>query len=208
MVEIVGIPEIELPEFLQSFEDFFDPFRLTFPNQATLSTTSTTHEEFKDDIWYINIATSDDIFEYRVVELPFGLVADLPRRNLTESEWRSIGVTQSKGWENYFRPFGEKHVLLFRRPRDGVERRIMLGRIQMELEASVDSLENLPDVVPQGVIEQLRNGFNFPMTVFDAGVGEWADLMEECQIPFASIRRLLEFQVKVLKFSIQEILAK
>lgn len=35
---------------------------------------------------------------------------------LTETEWRNIGVQQSRGWEHYAVHRPEPHILLFRRP--------------------------------------------------------------------------------------------
>lgn len=69
----------------------------------------------QEDVWYINIG-SDSHFDYRTVEIPFELAEILPPRNLSECEWRSIGLTQSPGWENYHRSGFERNVLLFRRP--------------------------------------------------------------------------------------------
>lgn len=41
----------------------------------------------------------------------------LPKnRTLNETEWRGIGVQQSRGWEHYACHRPEPHILLFRRP--------------------------------------------------------------------------------------------
>jgi hypothetical protein len=41
----------------------------------------------------------------------------LPKgRLMSENEWRSIGVQQSRGWEHYAFHRPEPHILLFRRP--------------------------------------------------------------------------------------------
>jgi hypothetical protein len=37
-------------------------------------------------------------------------------RLLSENEWRSIGVQQSRGWQHYEIHKPEPHILLFRRP--------------------------------------------------------------------------------------------
>jgi hypothetical protein len=37
-------------------------------------------------------------------------------RLLSESEWRSLGVQQSRGWVHYEIHKPEPHILLFRRP--------------------------------------------------------------------------------------------
>ena len=39
------------------------------------------------------------------------------QRVLTEQEWRSLGIQQSAGWENYTTLPNEPNVLLFRRPK-------------------------------------------------------------------------------------------
>lgn len=60
---------------------------------------------------------ADDHNEYRHVILPKELAKTLPKsRLLTESEWRGIGVQQSRGWQHYAIHRPEPHILLFRRP--------------------------------------------------------------------------------------------
>ena len=45
------------------------------------------------------------------------LAKNLPKsRTLTDTEWRNIGVQQSRGWEHYAIHRPEPHILLFRRP--------------------------------------------------------------------------------------------
>ncbi|GAB5037337.1 cyclin-dependent kinase regulatory subunit 1 [Nannochloropsis oceanica] len=59
----------------------------------------------------------DDKHEYRHVILPKELARSLPKqRLLTETEWRGIGVQQSRGWQHYAIHRPEPHILLFRRP--------------------------------------------------------------------------------------------
>jgi cyclin-dependent kinase regulatory subunit CKS1 len=59
----------------------------------------------------------DDEFEYRHVMLPKELSRIFPKDHLmTEAEWRSIGVQQSRGWQHYLIHEPEPHILLFRRP--------------------------------------------------------------------------------------------
>eukprot|EP00457_Paulinella_chromatophora_P011322 gb/GEZN01011455.1/.p1 GENE.gb/GEZN01011455.1/~~gb/GEZN01011455.1/.p1 ORF type:complete len:105 (-),score=3.18 gb/GEZN01011455.1/:695-1009(-) len=60
---------------------------------------------------------ADSAFEYRHVILPREIAKRLPKpmRLLTESEWRSLGVRQSRGWEHYEMHRPEPHILLFRR---------------------------------------------------------------------------------------------
>lgn len=58
----------------------------------------------------------DDNYEYRHVMLPKEMVKSLPKRLLTEDEWRGIGVQQSRGWVHYMIHTPEPHILLFKRP--------------------------------------------------------------------------------------------
>ena len=45
------------------------------------------------------------------------MAKNLPKnRTLSETEWRSIGVQQSRGWDHYACHRPEPHILLFRRP--------------------------------------------------------------------------------------------
>jgi len=60
---------------------------------------------------------NDDNYEYRHVILPPEIVRYMARgRLMSESEWRDIGVQQSKGWIHYAIHRPEQHILLFRRP--------------------------------------------------------------------------------------------
>ena len=60
---------------------------------------------------------SDSEYEYRHVILPKEVAKAIPQgRLLTETEWRSIGVQQSRGWVHYELHKPEPHILLFRRP--------------------------------------------------------------------------------------------
>ena len=71
---------------------------------------------FPDEIEYSE-KYSDDLYEYRHVMLPKDIYKKLPRnRVLNEMEWRSIGVTQSRGWAHYEIHKPEPFILLFRRP--------------------------------------------------------------------------------------------
>jgi cyclin-dependent kinase regulatory subunit CKS1 len=53
----------------------------------------------------------------RSVSIPHMLVPMLPKntRLLTESEWRAIGIQQSRGWEHFMSYANEPHILPFRR---------------------------------------------------------------------------------------------
>jgi cyclin-dependent kinase regulatory subunit CKS1 len=58
----------------------------------------------------------DEIYEYRHVHLPRQISKRMPRsRLLSESEWRALGVQQSRGWVHYEIHRPEPHILLFRR---------------------------------------------------------------------------------------------
>jgi len=60
---------------------------------------------------------ADNDYEYRHVILTKEIAKGLPRsRLLSEAEWRSIGVQQSRGWQHYAIHRPEPHILLFRRP--------------------------------------------------------------------------------------------
>lgn len=59
----------------------------------------------------------DEVYEFRHVHLPKQVFKRMPRgRLLTESEWRSLGVQQSRGWAHYEIHRPEPHIMLFRRP--------------------------------------------------------------------------------------------
>ena len=59
----------------------------------------------------------DDEYEYRHVMLPRNVYKKMPRsRLLSETEWRSLGVQQSRGWGHYEIHKPEPFILLFRRP--------------------------------------------------------------------------------------------
>lgn len=69
---------------------------------------------------------------YSHVILPKELAKTLPKsRLLTETEWRQIGVQQSRGWTHYAIHRPEPHILLFRRPL-GTDPQS--GRVDPELE--------------------------------------------------------------------------
>lgn len=60
---------------------------------------------------------NDDLYEYRHVLLPKNVFKTIPKgRLLSESEWRGLGVQQSRGWTHYEIHRPEPHILLFRRP--------------------------------------------------------------------------------------------
>merc|ERR1719254_299033 len=92
----------------------------------------------------------DDVYEYRRVTVPRAMVQAnvIPQgRTMTEAEWRSHGITMSRGWEHYDHHAPEANVLLFRRvlgtdPRTGrvpVEMAVKVARRR----AYVEELERL-----------------------------------------------------------------
>eukprot|EP00047_Mylnosiga_fluctuans_P003475 m.229304 g.229304 ORF g.229304 m.229304 type:complete len:78 (+) comp11885_c0_seq1:63-296(+) len=63
---------------------------------------------------------NDDEYEYRHVILPKSISAKVPKgRLMSESEWRNLGVTQSRGWQHYLIHKPEPHILIFRRKLEG-----------------------------------------------------------------------------------------
>ncbi|KAI7781109.1 cyclin-dependent kinase regulatory subunit [Diaporthe eres] len=85
-------------------------------------------EEFLESIHYSS-RYSDSEFEYRHVQLPKAMLRAIPKeyhdsskgtlKLLWEDEWRSMGITQSLGWEHYEVHEPEPHILLFKYVRLG-----------------------------------------------------------------------------------------
>lgn len=81
---------------------------------------------YPDDIEYSD-KYYDDYYEYRHVILPKNVFKKITRginspwskigKLLSEMEWRSLGVQQSRGWLHYEVHRPEPHILLFRRPK-------------------------------------------------------------------------------------------
>ena len=70
---------------------------------------------FPDEIEYSE-KYFDEQFEYRHVLLPKEAYKKMPKgKLLLETEWRQLGVQQSRGWEHYEMYNPEPHILLFRR---------------------------------------------------------------------------------------------
>lgn len=71
---------------------------------------------YPDEIEYSE-KYQDDLYEYRHVLLPKATFKSIPKgKLLSETEWRSLGVQQSRGWMHYEIHRPEPHILLFRRP--------------------------------------------------------------------------------------------
>ena len=88
---------------------------------------------YPEEIEYSDKYT-DDTYEYRHVLLPKRVMKEMYRlvqsaslsndrsskpssdlRILSETEWRGLGVQQSRGWQHYEVHRPEPHILLFRR---------------------------------------------------------------------------------------------
>ena len=60
---------------------------------------------------------TDDTYEYRHVTLSNSAMLSCKKRKLlSESEWRALGIQQSRGWCHYAIYKPEPNILLFRRP--------------------------------------------------------------------------------------------
>lgn len=71
---------------------------------------------YPDEIEYSD-KYSDELYEYRHVILPREVYKKIAKgKLLEESEWRNLGVQQSRGWQHYEIHKPEPHILLFRRP--------------------------------------------------------------------------------------------
>lgn len=58
----------------------------------------------------------DSKYEYRNITLTKAIYEIMPnRRLLSEFEWISLGIKQSRGWEHYAIHKMEPHILMFRR---------------------------------------------------------------------------------------------
>ncbi|EPE06701.1 cyclin-dependent kinase regulatory subunit [Ophiostoma piceae UAMH 11346] len=82
-------------------------------------------EPYLDNIHYSSrYADTQSQYEYRHVLLPKQMLKLIPDQYLDESkktlkllwedEWRSMGITQSLGWEHYEVHEPEPHILLFK----------------------------------------------------------------------------------------------
>merc|ERR1719174_2017162 len=90
----------------------------------------------------------DDVYEYRRVTVPRGMLQVFPQgRVMLEPEWRSVGITMSRGWEHYDHHTPEANVLLFRRvrgtdPKTGQTPPDMLEKVRQR-EQYIDELEQM-----------------------------------------------------------------
>jgi cyclin-dependent kinase regulatory subunit CKS1 len=59
----------------------------------------------------------DAIYEYKHVIVTKEIYTLMPKdKLLSETEWRALGINQTKGWIHYTIHKPEPHILLFRRP--------------------------------------------------------------------------------------------
>ncbi|KXS18256.1 cyclin-dependent kinases regulatory subunit 1, partial [Gonapodya prolifera JEL478] len=73
-----------------------------------------------EEIFY-SARYNDDKYEVKrepIMILPKQIARWLPKRILSEQEWRSFGIKQSVGWEHFMLHDPEPHILLFRREKD------------------------------------------------------------------------------------------
>ena len=93
-------------------------------------------QKLSKEIYYSD-KYSDDEFEYRHVMLPKELSKLVPKDHLmTEAEWRSIGVQQSRGWIHYLIHEPEPHILLFRRSVNYAQQLAQQDQNQMQSQQS------------------------------------------------------------------------
>jgi len=91
---------------------------------------------------------NDSLYEYRHVILPKELYKKLPKlKLLSENEWRSLGVQQSRGWVHYDIHKPEPHILLFRRPigtdaQTGIAPNEILQKIKQFEESMYEAMKN------------------------------------------------------------------
>ena len=179
------LPPIELLEYVV-FSDpssFFEPLTVTAPGTG-VHVPQSLIETHKDEYWYINIA-QDEAFEYRSVEVPFAVACLCPNRNLTEPECRSIGITQSKGWVNFFRDSGERNVFMFRRPLPNV---YVDNRLKDEICTGLKWASAAdPNTTQRSFIIFPASLLKNPASVFG----------ERTEVTFTSRQQFVEFQTRV-----------
>jgi len=91
---------------------FFEPLPLTRVSPASTATDMAANGIQYSERYY------DDVYEYRHVVLPPEITKKVPKgRLMSETEWRSLGVQQSRGWVHYAIHRPEPHILLYRRPK-------------------------------------------------------------------------------------------
>lgn len=192
MLLVGGVPpDLDLPGIPDEAAAYLsEPIRMSPPGRSSIEVADPLLiARVKDDIWYINIC-SDEVFEYRTVELPFELVAVIPPRNFSEPEWRGLGITQSEGWENFHRSGFEKNVLLFRKPRFGVSCADVSAARISQVRRDLRATESRADGAVCEVV-------NFPMCFWDAKSARPTG--NEFVVELNTAQDLLQYQVRVLQ---------
>jgi cyclin-dependent kinase regulatory subunit CKS1 len=193
------IPSISLGAY-GSFSDapYFEPIIVSIPSGEPLQVSSDLVARCKDNFWYINISV-DSVFEYRSVEVPFEIADRCPNRNLTETEWRSLGITQSKGWENHWRSSSERNIFLFRRVLPGISTEKVSRR---NMEETVNGIRYCSRISEsEDTIVQSSHDF----VIFPTYVHNWVRVLRgRREIEFSSLNTILDFQLNVLKLALKE----
>jgi hypothetical protein len=173
-----------LPKLEDDYEVMPDTPLLSIPGGFPLELPS---ESCHPDMFSYSDVFSDDLFDYRTVEIPMGLVQLLPRRNFSEVEWRSFGVCMSLGWENFDRRSCELHVLWFRRPQQCVT------RCQLEKIWANEIAAERTQTSSASLYKKLEKVFIFPMFAFDRGIARrFPDAAEGEEVRNFHARVLLE----------------
>jgi cyclin-dependent kinase regulatory subunit CKS1 len=81
----------------------------------------------------------DEVYEYKHVILTKEAFMSMQKdKLLSETEWRAMGINQTKGWIHFTIHKPEPHILLFRRP-IGVNPKT--GEITESIKEKIDSYE-------------------------------------------------------------------
>ena len=121
---------------------------------------------YPDEIEYSD-KYHDDLYEYRHVLLPKAVYKSMPKgRLLTENEWRSLGVQQSRGWVHYEIHKPEPHILLFRRPlgtdpNTGIAPPEIMEKIKAYKEKLLEQQQNLDKELAQNKYHYFLHHFHF-----------------------------------------------
>ncbi|TPX36377.1 hypothetical protein SmJEL517_g01455 [Synchytrium microbalum] len=114
------------------------------------------HPDLTNNIYY-SPRYSDDHHEYRHVILPLQLFRAIPEvmkdRLLTEQEWRSLGITQSLGWEHYEIHKPEPHIFMFKRDLEKPSSQ------QMEIQSTQEGIPSIEEpMTHESELEPLSEG--------------------------------------------------
>lgn len=185
------VPFLSLPPVFSFIEasNLLEPISISFPSQTVpIAIPGDILGRLREEFWYGNMG-ADMVFEYRAVEVPMEIALYCPNRNLTEFECRSIGITQSRGWVNYWRQSSERNVFLFRRARADIDEAVVEGRLLSEV---IGGIECLNAAAAYDEYDSLKEFLIFPMNVFDSPnpvIANQSNLIE-----ISSNRHLMEWQ--------------